>query len=64
MKYLTLNDLYRAYEYDELCRQNNPMIITQQSVIVKNNLDDIVFEIDKDDLIIEMAYWIHMPISD
>lgn len=63
MKYKTLNELYKAYEFGELDRENNPMHLWIDWVIVENSLGDIVFEMLKDEIIREMAYWIHMPIK-
>jgi hypothetical protein len=61
MKYKTLNELYRAYEFDELDRVNSPIKLRQNSVMVENDSGEVVFEMYKDEIIEEMAYWIHMP---
>lgn len=61
MKYKTLNQLYKAYDFGDLERKDSPMKFRGNTVIAENDSNEVVFEMCKDELIVEMAYWIHMP---
>lgn len=63
MKYKTLYELRGAYDEDLLDIKMNPIMFNKTKAFVEDDSDQIVFEMCKDELISEMAYFLDIPIT-